>query len=429
MFPRKKESASEAEARIRKRLSRYFLPQTDIENLPLDEALAALQATFYSVDQLGWGDSEAIAFKMADEDADTPSVSLSRSNISALSALHLLAMQSGHELSFSPPEILFKKKPDDAVAEEGGELYTRSFRMTYNRLGAGPYREFIMTPLGEIPVLEFLPALGRSFQQDDDLNRIALLQNTWGLQLSSDKASATMIEGNQLVLKSTNGDLDHFASLYAEATGANSNSSPVIISMKIFSIPSDLAVGGDRIIESDELQIIARQLAQQKGTDVLTAPKMFTRVGQEARAEMGSIPDGTSFEGAQAELRGDTLVLELDSKRTFIPDVHNSDPDLPIATGLSIPVTAHPAGEQITLIGQIDQAVNQKDLSAEQLEQFGGSDPDSSIVHFLTDFEVPLLPGQVALFECESPEPDKKHVIAVSVDWVGETSFKEISEE
>ena len=63
--------------------------------------------------------------------------------------------------------------------------------------------------------------------------------------------------------------------------------------------------------------------------------------------------------------------------------------------------------------------INKENLSAEQLEQFGGSDPDSPIVHFLTDFEAPLLPGQVALFECESPEPDKKHVIAISVDWVG----------
>ena len=113
IVPKKKETTSEATERIRKRLSRYYLPQTDIVDLPLDEALAALQATFYSVDQLGWGESEAIAFKMADEDGDTPKVSLSRSNISALSALNLLAIQSGHELSFAPPEILFKKKQDD----------------------------------------------------------------------------------------------------------------------------------------------------------------------------------------------------------------------------------------------------------------------------------------------------------------------------
>ena len=117
---RKTDTPSEATERIRKRLSRYYLPQTDIEDLPLDEALGVLQATFYSVHQLGWGDIEAIAFKKADEEGNTPKVSLNRNNRSALSALNLLAIQSGHELSFAPSEILFKKKQDDKIEGDDG---------------------------------------------------------------------------------------------------------------------------------------------------------------------------------------------------------------------------------------------------------------------------------------------------------------------
>ncbi len=121
ILPQDSRTDAQAEALLRQRLSRFFLPQTSIDDLPLDEALASLQQSLYSLDLLGSADVEPVAFAVAQSrrEADPlPKVSLSRTNISILNALNLLALQSGHELAFAPPKITLVPRASDVAAAE-----------------------------------------------------------------------------------------------------------------------------------------------------------------------------------------------------------------------------------------------------------------------------------------------------------------------
>ena len=393
ILPKRAETGREAEARIRQRLSRYYLPQTTIEDLPLDQALASLQQTFYSVDQLEWTDDESITFELASSAGEIPRVTLTRSNISTLSALTLLAIQSGHEVSLAPPKIrLVKQPPSPDQAEERGYVL-RSFNLTPELVTSGPYREPVTHDLHDSPEWRVEPAV-TTF----DPGQIVA---AWGVEMPDGASAVFTAQPPQLLLRNTPSNLGKFANLVAEATATTTNSSPITVSAKLVSLPPELSGVADRIVNADEWQVIVREWSTQQDVDLLSAPKVVTRIAEEVKVEI-------------------LTARPLEVNEDLLPDPSPepaTEPDPEMMVGLRLPFQAHVTGEQITLVGQIDQAFHEDEIPPATLAQLGGSDPDTPIVRFVTDFEAPLYPGQVALFECECPDSGKKLVAAVTADW------------
>lgn len=406
ILPTEAETDNEAEARIRQRLSRFYLPTTDIQDLPLDVALESLQKTFYSVDALGWSSEEAIEFTVASKAGDDlTAVTLTRSNISVLSALNLLAIQSGHEVKFAPPKIHLvakKPEPDEGDADASG-FVTRTFSIPPGMLESGPYRD----PRSREPSDSLVREIGYPNEEPGEkmvtwhgelgVQEYFQFESHWGIETPAGGSPVMFNESGQMLIRNTQPNLDRLAELISEATGRSASSSPITISTKLVTLPSELVGGGtDRIVNAGEWELILRNWQQQKLVAPVSSPSVTTHIGQPSNFKMFT----TRFVEVNQEPGGENGAIQVIQ---------------PI--GLDLPFNTRASGEQITLMGKIDQSFHEADLPAETLDKLGGSDPDSPTVHFITEIEAPLYPGQVALFECECHEPDKKLIAAVSVSW------------
>jgi hypothetical protein len=456
ILPRESGTDAEDEARLRQRLSRFYLPATSIENLPLDEALDAIRQSVHSLDQLASADDEPIAIGLVDDGQSLdphPTVSLERSNISVLNALNLLAMQSGYELVFSPPGIkLAKGDKVDAAEVDAAEFYVRTYRLPMSLYDSGPYRESRSTPaifspdgsilattgedgvvrvwnsetgdrLGElqktskpgaeatdlslqdIPEVRFA-ADGGSLVSTLDLQPLdwtstrEVLRTGWGLELADESTTGSYHPGTaELVLNTSPAEHARLSALISEAIGSSASSSPITISTKLISMPPDLAGATDRIVNADEWQEIIRDWRQRE-VDIFSSPAITARIGSEVSAEILT-----------------TRFVEVNQE----PGANFGEITVDRATGLRLPFTTSASGEQITVSGRIEQSMNEDQLSPEMLEELGGSDPDSPIVQFITEIAAPLFPGQVAIFECESHEPGRKVIAAVGISWEAPT--------
>ena len=453
ILPRENAPDAEAEALLRQRLSRFYLPATNIDSLPLDEALASLEQSFQSSDQLVGEPGDAVPFELGGDIDDPPAVSLARSNISVLSALNLLALQAGFELTFAPPAIRLipAAEPVDKAGSDS-ELLTETYQLSPALFTAGPYRDsppshfspddsLLMTPsadgsvriwdveTGEVvtdlshpPDVEAVQfsedgKLVKAPAPDSEATRIlnkesgqpvsgspgqvwsatkSDLQTIWGLELSDSESGSYFPSTGALVLRSSQANRDLFAALLQEANGSSSSSSPVTIVTKLISLPDELAGTTDRIVNAEEWQPIIRAWRDQRGVDIMTAPSITAHIGTEASARIIT-----------------TRSVEVNQE----PGENFGEVTADRSTGLRLPFTTSAAGEQITIRGRIEQSISEDSLAPEMLEQLGGSDLDAPIVHFHTEVEAPLFAGQVAIFECEPHEPGRKMIAAVSVSW------------
>ena len=150
-----------AAMRLHARLSRYYLPSVEIQNLSLDAALMEIEKLIEKSDYRGWLKDEPLSLTIADSDSVARgwSCSLNRSNLSATEALQLLAIQAGKSLVFYPSGVELVDFSEDPVAPfltrtfkvEPGKFYRRSPYIQHQLAKIEIIREFVYTTEFEPP--------------------------------------------------------------------------------------------------------------------------------------------------------------------------------------------------------------------------------------------------------------------------------------
>lgn len=154
----------------RRVLSRFFLPEVDLEDVPLGEALAFLSQALKAYNVAGRESLESLVLG-AGRGIEDRRITLKTRGVPFLTALRSLAAQVGGEVVIDPPAVALVRREDGR--EPDGEMITRMF--------AG---------MGEMV--------------EGDKEAVDALMASWGIA-QSEGSSATKIGGNFLVRTSGTG--------------------------------------------------------------------------------------------------------------------------------------------------------------------------------------------------------------------------------
>ncbi|MCB1099941.1 MAG: hypothetical protein KDN22_30530, partial [Verrucomicrobiae bacterium] len=390
--------------RLHARLSRYYLPSVEFQNLPLDAALAEIEKLMEKSDYRGWLKDEPLSLTIAKSDSVSKgrSFSLSRTNLSASDALELLAIQAGKSLVFHPSGVELVDFSEDPDAP----LFTRTFKVESGKY----YRRspYIQPQLAKIEIIrefvypaEFEPP---EIPQDNGLDltdkRVSASQidypifgsdspegqlEIWGITSEDVSIAFHGSDNTDLVVTARQDTMDRIATLIEAVGSESSDGAMVRVEAMIFEVPEAMATQ-DALVASADLGSLLDEL--DGSATRVDYPGVMTRNAR--RVEIQSVVE-QAFETSAGETFTDRRGSVLQVNPTF-------------------------DGELIQITGSADQGFIPEEPDLPLSADATRIHPESPIVHHTVDFDAHLGPGEAALFSMPGTAPGKVLIYVIEAN-------------
>jgi len=383
------ENETPAMASLRRLLSNYYLTGLQLETArPLDQALERLLERARALNHLKNPMIERLTAELPAPDVgeDRPSVrvSLPLPDVSLMDGLKWFAALARSEI--------FLKEPGVVTFRPWEWSGTESLVTEVVPVRTGLLTQPIVLESGRVGIAESLPSsvgadrslAGTETRAVQPLTPVGLFQS-WGIAFSA-RASAAYDETTAaMTICHTPSSLRMIKEMLAVE---NSRSRAMVqISSRVLELAEAPAMT-DGVVTDSQLQSWLEELGQTGGSDILSAPSIVVRSGQQAMVE---VVEETSGPGAGA-------MSPLDSETDW--------------QGLRLPLESRLEGEVVKVIGAVELRLP---TPRQPLSLTTEDAPRTNLVTQATDFEVVVPPGQTAVFSLNQSSDGPYYVIAMTV--------------